>query len=120
MSKHYIKIDANDFITKVFSTDFEMPEPGDIEVADTDERHFNMDLSTPEGFLKKKWDGTKIIDAPQNEIYTLDRKKVKKKIELEGSEREKAIKALYENKQTYKDKIKAVDDAVDESELDAI
>ncbi len=120
MYKHYIKIDEDNMIIDAFSSAFRQPQDGEILVADTNERHFHLDLRTTEGYLKKKWEGGKIKDIPDKDIYTLDIKKEKKKIEVIAEEREKAIKAMYEDNQEYLDKIKAIDDAVNETELDAI
>ena len=53
--KHYITVDGSNFITKAFSTAFEQPVGGEIEVADTDKRHFNLNLKGAGGVWRYKW-----------------------------------------------------------------
>lgn len=64
--KHYIKIDENNMIIDAFSSAFRQPEGGGILIADTDERHFNLQLKDSQGILQYKWQDPDIvkIDIP--------------------------------------------------------
>ena len=61
--KHYITVDGSNFITKAFSTAFEQPVGGEIEVADTDQRHFNLNLFDPHGNPRYKWVDPDIVNV---------------------------------------------------------
>ncbi len=66
MYKHYIKVDENDMIVDAFSSAFRQPEGGEILVADTNERHFNLDLKDNQGILQYQYQDLDIlkIDIP--------------------------------------------------------
>ena len=49
MYKHYITVDGNNNITDAFSTGFRQPQGGEILVADTIERHFNLQIKDDYG-----------------------------------------------------------------------
>ena len=66
--KHYIRIDENDLIIKVFSTAFEKPIENDILICETNERYFNLDLYIYPGVLKYKYENDEIIERPVNEL----------------------------------------------------
>ena len=55
MYKHYIKIDENDMVTDAFSSAFRQPEGGEILIAETHERHFNLELRDRQGILQYQW-----------------------------------------------------------------
>lgn len=60
--KHYIRIDKQNRIIQAFSDAFRQPEDGDILIADTNERHFNLDLLRDDGFYRYEWNGKEIIE----------------------------------------------------------
>lgn len=66
MYKHYIEIDENDMVTDAFSSAFRLPEGGEILVADTEERHFNLQLKDDQGILQYQWQNPDVvkIDIP--------------------------------------------------------
>ena len=65
---HYIRLNEEGLIIKVFSTGFEQPIEGDILYKETDERHFNMDLFTMQGIPRYKFINSEIIERPVNEL----------------------------------------------------
>lgn len=67
--KHYIIVDENNMITDAFSSAFRQPEGGEILVADTAERHFNLELRDDQEVLQYQWQDPDIvkIDIPIRE-----------------------------------------------------
>jgi len=59
--KHYIKIDENNIIIDAFSSAFRQPEGGEILAADTNERHFNLQLKDSQGILQYKWQDPNVV-----------------------------------------------------------
>lgn len=81
MTKHYIRTNENDEIIKIFSTDFEEPEPGDICVKEDAPRHFHLDkpLKDIYGKFNFKYIDKKIVEVPDDERLTsLDREDIEK------------------------------------------
>lgn len=74
MYNHYIRIDENNNIIKVFSSAFEQSELTDILYKENvDERHFNLDLISNNSYFiqfRYKWSGTEIIEKTQLELDT--------------------------------------------------
>lgn len=84
MYNHYIRIDENNNIIKSFSTAFELPTDGDILIAeDTEERHYNLNLLSPDGFYLLKYENDEIIEKTEAEIYDLSYYKSKKIIAID-------------------------------------
>jgi len=63
MYKHYIKVDENNNITDAFSSGFQQSQGGEILVADTNERHFNLQILDEYGNFKWKWEDPDIIEV---------------------------------------------------------
>lgn len=64
--KHYIRVE-NDYVVKAFSSAFELPQEGDICVAETEERHYNPNLFTMTGAPKYKWADGQMIETTSEE-----------------------------------------------------
>lgn len=64
--KHYIKVNGNNMITDAFSSAFRQSQGGEILFADTNERHFHLQLKDEQGILQQKWQDPDIvkIDIP--------------------------------------------------------
>ncbi len=73
MNKHYIRLNKNKDITKIFSDAFEQPEKSDICVNENGGRHFNQIdgkyIVNEDGLYIFKYDG-KIVEKTKDEIYT--------------------------------------------------
>lgn len=101
MIRHYIRKDDNKNIIKTFTTAFEEPEQDDICVNENGDRHYNLDIKTPEGYYKYKYD-KEIIEKTQEEIDVspekIDREKaIQKEIIIQNKIRETAIAACIED-----------------------
>ena len=85
MYKHYIRLNG-DQIVHGFSTAFEQPEPGDIEVYTGDERHFNQTWIDDDGIYLFEYRGSKIMPRKRTqadiEKVTKDKAKAKETAEL--------------------------------------
>lgn len=64
--KHYIRLD-NGYIVKAFSSAFEQPQEGDICIAETAERHYNLDLFTMTGAPRYKWVDGQMVETTAEE-----------------------------------------------------
>lgn len=61
--KHYIKVDENNNIIGAFSSGFRQPQGGEILVADTNERHFNLQIVDEHGNYKWKWVDPDVVEV---------------------------------------------------------
>lgn len=71
MYKHYIKINEKNEITEAFCSAFRQPDEESILVSESDERHFNPTLKTPEGVYRYIFDNGKIVERSIEEIESM-------------------------------------------------
>jgi hypothetical protein len=71
MYKHFIKINEDGEITDAFCDAFRQPDKDSILVAETEERHFNLDFRTMEGVLRYTWDGKKMVERSKAEVEAI-------------------------------------------------
>lgn len=117
--EHYIRI-KNGLVIHAFSSAFEEPKKSDILIAETNERHFNPDLYTMEGFPRYKWDGEKMVERSRNEIYTLDFIKQRKIDELRSRKRSEMIEKLIDEDPNYQTKVRAIEKAKTKTAVEKI
>lgn len=65
--KHYIRIDENNYVIKAFSNAFEQPLDTDILIAETEERHFNLNLFAINSAPKYKWVDGQMVETTEEE-----------------------------------------------------
>jgi hypothetical protein len=70
MYKHYIRINENSEVIGAFSSAFQNPQEGDILLVETEERHFNLTLTT-ECVARYTWDGKRLAERTTQEIDML-------------------------------------------------
>lgn len=70
MYKHFIRTNTSGEVIAAFSNAFQDPEAGDIMVAETDERHFNLQL-VADGVPRFTWDGKHIVERTAAEIEAI-------------------------------------------------
>lgn len=63
MAKHFIKKNSDGFIIDAYSSDFRVPEEGDICVNENGARHFHLNLFSRSGEYYLRWDGSSIVQA---------------------------------------------------------
>jgi hypothetical protein len=95
--KHYVRVNKDNFILRVFSSGFEQPLEGDILYRESDERHFNLDVFDSNFQLKYKYDNGIIREATEEEKFNLDEYKENKINELNINCHNKIIKGFLSN-----------------------
>lgn len=66
--KNYIRVNGNGHIIKSFSTAFEQPIEGDIEIVGSNKRHYNLDLFREDGLPRLKYSGGVIIETVNEDL----------------------------------------------------
>lgn len=86
MYKHYIRVNEKNEVIAAFSTAFQDPVVGDVElVADTEERHFNLTLQSDLGVYKYTYDpATNTIHERTEEELEEIEEPIRNKMEIEN------------------------------------
>ena len=86
MYKHYIRLNENKDIIKIFSSAFEVPEENDVIVYEGQDRHFNQidgkSIINEDNLFIFKYIDNAIIEKTHDEIYTVEYNNTKEREQI--------------------------------------
>ena len=68
--KNYIRTDTNNIIIDSYSTAYRQPVDGDIEIKNSNERHYTLDIIDNNGVYQLKWENGEIVQRSETEKET--------------------------------------------------